>query len=84
VVVGGCRWFKVIPCFSSYGAFLAWNVLFGFKTLPETTLYWSKDTLLGVPAVHKIMPRNHLEKLCQYLHLNNQDNMFNIERRPKL
>ena len=63
------RWYETM-C-EEMRAFLALNVWFGCKTLPETRLYWSKDTLLGVPAAQKIMPRNRFEKIRQYLHLNN-------------
>ena len=57
-------------------AFVVLHVLFGCKVLPETRFYWSKDPLLGVPTVQKIVPRNHFEKIRQYLHLNNRDNML--------
>ena len=57
-------------------AFIALNVLFGIKSLPETRLFWSKNPYLGVPAVQKIMPRNRFEKIRQYLHLNNRENML--------
>lgn len=60
-------------------AFVALNVLFGIKSLPETRLYWSKDKFLGVPTVQKIMPRNRFEKIRQYLHLNNRENMLRRE-----
>lgn len=52
-------------------AFVAINILFRIKILPETRLYWSKDSFLGVPAIQKVMPRNR-----QYLHLNNRENML--------
>lgn len=32
-------------------AFVTINILFGIKTLPETRLYWSKDSFLGVPSI---------------------------------
>ena len=57
-------------------AFVAINILFGIKTLPETRLYWSKDSFLGVPSIQKVMPRNRFEKIRQYLHLNNRENML--------
>ena len=57
-------------------AFIALNVLFGIKSLPETRLFWSENPYLGVPAVQKIMPRNRFEKIRQYLHLNNRENML--------
>ena len=57
-------------------AFVALNVLFGIKSLPETRLFWSKNPYLGVPAVQKVMPRNRFEKILQYLHLNNRENML--------
>ena len=57
-------------------AFVALNIWFGIKSLPETRLYWSKNAVLGVPEVQKIMPRNHFEKIRQYLHLNNWENML--------
>lgn len=57
-------------------AFLALNVLFGIKKQPESRLHWSKDPLLGVPTVQKIMPRNCFKKIRQYLHLNNRDTML--------
>ena len=51
-------------------AFIALNMFFGIKSLPETRLYWSDDSLLGVSAVKKVMPRTRFEKIRQYLHLN--------------
>ena len=57
-------------------AFVALNVLFGIKSLPEIRLFWSKNPYLGVPAARKVMPRNRFEKIRQYLHLNNQENML--------
>lgn len=57
-------------------AFVALNVLFGVKSLPETRLFWSKNPYLGVTLVQKVVPRNRLEKIRQYLHLNNQENML--------
>jgi len=57
-------------------AFVAINILFGIKTLPETRLYWSKDSFLGVPSVQKVMPRNRFENIRQYLHLNNCKSML--------
>lgn len=48
--------------------------LFGIKQLPATRLYWSKDPLIGVPAVQKVMSRNRFDKLSKYLHLNNNTN----------
>ena len=55
-------------------AFVGINILFGIKNLPETRLYWSQDSFLGVPSVQKVMPRNRFEKIRQYLHLNNREN----------
>ena len=57
-------------------AFVALNVLFGIKALPEMRLHWSKDPFLGVRTIQKIMTRNHFKKICQYLHLNNRENML--------
>lgn len=57
-------------------AFVALNVLFGIKALPEIRPYWLEDPFLGVPTVQKIMPRNRFEKIRQYLHLNNHENML--------
>ena len=55
-------------------AFLGLHVLFGIKQLPSYKLYWSKDPLIGVPAVQKVMSRNRFEKLSQYFHVNNNAN----------
>ena len=57
-------------------AFVALNVLFGVKSLPKTRLFWSKNPHLGVQVVQKVMPRNRFEKIRQYLHLNNRENML--------
>ena len=57
-------------------AFVALNVLFGIKSLPETILFWSKNPYVGVPAVQKVMLRNRFEKIPQCLHLNNWENML--------
>ena len=45
-------------------AFVALNIFFGIKSLPETRFYWSDDSLLGVSAVKKVMPRTRFEKIC--------------------
>ena len=50
-------------------AFFGLHVLFGIKQLPAIRLYWSKDPLIGVPAVQKVMSRNRFDKLSKYLHL---------------
>ena len=42
-------------------AFLGLHVLFGIKQLPSYKLYWSKDPLIGVPAVQKVMSRNRFK-----------------------
>ena len=55
-------------------AFFGLHVLFGIKQLPATRLYWSKDPLIGVPAVQKVMSRNRFDQLSKYLHLNNNVN----------
>jgi hypothetical protein len=57
-------------------AFIALNIYFGIKVLPETRMYWSSDPLIGVPEVQKVMSRNRFEKVRQYLHLNNRENML--------
>jgi len=54
--------------------FLGLHVLFGIKQLPSYKLYWSKDPLIGVPAVQKVMSRNRFEKLSQYFHVHNNAN----------
>ena len=51
-------------------AFFTFNVSFGIKSLPETRMYYLKDNFVGVPTVQKLMPRNHFEKIRQYLCLN--------------
>ena len=48
-------------------AFIALNVLFGVKSLPETRLFFG-------PRIRKL--RNRFEKIRQYLHLNNRENML--------
>ena len=53
-------------------AFFALNILFGIKQLPEVYSYWSKNQLLGVPEVQRILPRNHFAKISLYLHLNDK------------
>lgn len=55
-------------------AFFGLHVLFGYHKLPDTSLYWLKDTTLGVPYVQRVMPRDRFDKLTQYLHLNNNAN----------
>ena len=59
-------------------AFFGLHMLFGYHKLPETCSYWSKDETLGVAYVKKVMPRDRFDKLTQYLHLNNNENL--IER----
>ena len=51
-------------------AFFTFNVSFGIKSFPETRMYYLKDNFVGVPTVQKVMPRNHFEKIRQYLCLN--------------
>ena len=53
-------------------AFFTLDILFGIKQLPEVYSYWSKNQLLGVPEVQKILPRNRFAKISQYLHLNDK------------
>ena len=55
-------------------AFIGLHVLFGIKQLPATHLYWSKDQLVGVRAVQKIISINRFDKLSQYMHLKQQTN----------
>ena len=55
-------------------AFLGLHVLFGIKQLLATRLYWSSDPLIGVTALQEVMSRNRLDKLSQYLHVNNNAN----------
>ena len=50
-------------------AFYAMNIMMGIYKLPAIDLYWSGDPLLNVAAVSQIMTKNRYEKLCQYLHL---------------
>lgn len=40
--------------------------------LPEVYSHWSKKTLLEVPEVQKIFPRNRYLKISQYLHVNDK------------
>lgn len=54
--------------------FIGLHVLFGIKQLPATRLYWSKDPLVRVPEVQKIMTRNCFDELSKYLHINNNAN----------
>ena len=54
--------------------YLGLYVLFGITQLPSYKLYWSKDPLIGVPSVQKVMSRNHFKKLSQYFHVNNNAN----------
>ena len=53
-------------------AFFALDILFGIKQLPVVYSYWSKNQLLGVPEVQKILPRNRFAKISLYLHLNDK------------
>ena len=55
-------------------AFFGLHVLFGYHNLPKASLYWSKDEILGVAFVKRVMPRDRFDKLQQYLHLNNNEN----------
>ena len=55
---------------SEMKAFVGLHVLFGIKQLPSYRLYWSKNPLLGVIEVQKVMSRNRFNKLVQYLHVN--------------
>ena len=55
-------------------AYLGLHIIFGIKQLPANRHYWSKDPVLGVQAVQKVMPRNRFDKLTQYLHVNDNSN----------
>ena len=61
-------------CLEEIKAFLGLHVLFSIKQLPSYKLYWSKDPLIRVPTVQKVMSRNRFEKLSQYFHVNNNNN----------
>lgn len=80
------RWYETT--LEEIKAFLALNILFGIKRLPELKMYWSSEPLLGVVEVQKVMSRNRFDKIRQYLHLNDnrnacgQDKLFKI--RPLL
>lgn len=52
---------------------IALNILFGNKQVPKIHSYWSKNPLLGVPKVHKILPENRRAKISQYLHLTTRE-----------
>ena len=67
------RWYATMV--EEMRAFVALNIFFGIKSLPETRLYWSDDSLLGISAVKKVMPRTRFEKIRQYLHLNDRERM---------
>ena len=41
-------------------AYLGLHIIFGIKQLPANRHYWSKDPVLGVQAVQKVMPRKSL------------------------
>ena len=56
-------------------AFVALKIFFGIKCLPETRLYWSDNSVLGVSAVKKVMPRSRFEKIRQYLHMNDRERL---------
>ena len=58
--------------FSSF-LFLALNIYFGIKSLPELKMYWSTDPLIGVQAVKKVMNRNRFDKISQYHHLKDKE-----------
>ena len=49
-------------------------MLFGIKQLPSYKLCLSKDPLIRVPTVQKVMSRNRFKKLTQYFHVNNNAN----------
>ena len=63
------KWFETT--LDEMKAFFGLHVHYGIKQLPATRLYWSKDPLIGIPAVQKVMSRNHFDQLSKYLHLNN-------------
>ncbi|EDO32958.1 predicted protein [Nematostella vectensis] len=46
------KWYEAI--IAEMHAFLGLNILFGFKELPETRLYWSSEPVLGVAEVKKL------------------------------
>ena len=50
--------------------FIFLQYMFGIHQLPETSMYWSTDPLLRVPAVADVMSKKRYEKLSQYFHLN--------------
>lgn len=52
--------------------FLGLHVLLGIKQLPSYKLYWSKDPLIGVPTVQKVMYR----KLCPETASKSYHNIF--------
>ena len=49
--------------------FIFIQFMFGIHKMPDTTLYWSSDPLLRVPAIADVMSRNRFQKLSQYFHL---------------
>ena len=49
--------------------FIFINFMFGIHRMPETSMYWSSDPLLRVPAIADVMSRNRFQKLSQYFHL---------------
>ena len=51
-------------------AYLAIRFVQGIKSLPSERHYWSKNDILNVPKVQKIMPRNRYDKINHYLHFN--------------
>jgi hypothetical protein len=51
-------------------AYISINITMGIHSLPEQIQYWSEDPSLGVDAVRKLMQKNRLKKISQYLHTN--------------
>ena len=56
-------------------AFIGIFIAMGLHRLPSIRDYWSTDWVLGVPSLVCCMPRHCLEKIFQYLHLNDNTNM---------
>ena len=51
------------------------NVVMGYHVLPSIRDYWSTESDLGVPYVAKVMPLKQFEKICSYLHFNDNNLM---------
>ena len=49
--------------------FMGINILMGIHRLPRISNYWSRDSLLGIPALKRYMSRNRFWEIWTHLHI---------------